>query len=229
MAFETSDQEFVETPDHSAVLAPMRYSPSALPGALLVANERDIAGRIFSDRRGRAHRYDGAGRIVETIQSDGQWQGFAYGATGLIDSETTPHLGDRRFDYNGARQLVAVTSGEGITLIGYDQRGRRRAESRPDGSAVEYVWNERDQLEDVHTTTRTGRTSTRRIGLVDSTRSKPVRIGDGFADDVFGWTATPGVHVGFRGELTVDGLVVMQERVYDPSTRQFLSPETARS
>lgn len=226
MVFEASEQELAAVRYSSVNKTTARYSPTGLTAALLVSNECDVAGRIFSDVRGRAHRYDGVGRILETIQRDGQWQGFTYGANGLLESESTPHLGQRRFDYNPDGQLVAVTDADGVTLIGYDQRGRRRLETRPDGAAIEYEWNTLDLLEAVHTT-RGGHVSIRRVSWRGG--AKPTRIGDGLGDDVFGWTGTPGVHLGFRGELTVDGLVLMGKRVYDPGTRLCLSPHKMQS
>ena len=48
---------------------------------------------------------------------------------------------------------------------------------------------------------------------------------DGTYDDPYGTGAGGGIRLGYRGELTVDGLVFMGARVYDPDTRCFLTKD----
>ena len=225
---------------------------------------KDAAGRITVDRAGRTHRYDDAGRLVESISSDGKRWAFAHGNNGMIESEVNPLLGDRSFRYNAGGQIAEIVDAAGTTTFRYDRRGRRSGEIRPDGTSTEFTWDAIDRLVSI---TRIGADGSRRertiaysgygraeriddhqIAWDDALTHKPLRVGDatyfrsgmftaevgasqdwadGTVDDPFGYSGESGVRLGFRGELEVDGLVLMGARVYDPITRTFLSKDPA--
>jgi len=236
----------------------------AAPGRWDEGASKDNAGRITVDREGRTHRYDEAGRLIESIASGGQRWAFVYGPNGMIESEASPLLGDRVFTYNVGGQIATVTGADGTTAYTYDHRGRRVSEVRGDGSSVEFAWDVLDRLVGVTQIDSQGNRLSRTIAYSaygraervddneivwdDALSHKPLRVGDatyfrsgmftaevgaaagwddGTVDDPFGYTGQTGVRLGFRGELEVDGLVLMGARVYDPATRTFLSKDPA--
>ena len=221
--------------------------------------QRNAADQITSDDDGRVHRYDDAGRLVESLTATGERYAFEYDAASLLVAETTP-AGERRFDYDGAR-LNRITGPGGDHRFEYDRAGRRVLEFRPNGDIVRFEWNPLNQLTAI-STERTDGTAERRsflysalgrVELVDDVAihwddqltSKPIGIGDrtfvrsgthvcevgegtawnaGTVADPYGLGAAgDGIDLGFHGELTVDGFVFMGARIYDPSTRCFLT------
>ncbi len=252
-------------------------STPATPGR----ERRDDANRIVADRHGRTHRYDEAGRLIESLNADGDRWTFTYDAVGLLSREQHPHRGSRHYAYNAARQLVAIETETGLdATFSYDAAGRRVAAECSNGERVRYHWRGLHQLVAIERVDRQGQISTRRIaysgfgrpelidagtadevsiGWDDGMTGKPVEIGDrrylrsgldvrpavpdagrgawsdGTVDDPWGdthgptdgdrWVAddTIGVGLGYRNELTVDGLVIMGDRVYEPASRSFLT------
>lgn len=227
--------------------------------ATTASGERNAANRITTDSAGRIHRYDDAGRLVESVGVSGDRYAFSYNAASMIEHEVTP-FGEREFVYDGA-QLAHIDGPNGRHTFEYDAAGRRLAETRPDGTVVRYEWSPLDQLIGIDTVHADGTEQRRsflhsglgRIELVDETAihwddalsGKPIGIGDrtflrsgthvcaigeasawspGIGDDPYGLgVANDGVDLGFHGELSVDGLVFIGARVYDPATRSFLS------
>ncbi len=224
--------------------------------------DADAWGRIKADEQGRTFRYDTAGRLQETLSSNGQTRTFTYNDYGLLATDTTPEFGRRRFTYDQAGAVVRIESNRGVsTELSYDRAGRRLAEVSSDGSSISFMWNELSQLVRITRVDAAGVSETTNImysafgrvervdgvdvGWDDGIYQKPVVIGadryirwgghvrrcvpdadwsDGTYDDPFGMSAiTSKVTLGFRGELTVAGLVFMGDRVYDPVTRSFLS------
>ncbi len=233
----------------------------------LLPVNRDRAGRVTVDEYGRTYAYDEAGRIAEAVTNSGR-QHFTYNDLGLLATDRNDQR-QRTFRYDIGGRLVQIDeveqgdqSNTRQTQFAYDAAGRRIGQTCSDESAVDYRWNDLNQLVAIVRTGADGTTSTRRvrfsglgrpelvddlaIGWDDAMMSKPVRIGqqrflrsgmhvrlaepdtewfDGTFDDPWGFddSRLDGVGLGYRGELTVDGLVFMGDRVYDPATRTFLS------
>lgn len=261
MAIESSAGHQIEI-DRSAAgnIEAFRTGALELPVvAVTRAGERNDARQITVDRDGRVHRYDDAGRLVESVTESGERFEFTYNAASMIESERTP-LGERHFFYEGVR-LVRIDGTDGTHRFEYDQLGRRTIEYRPNGEQVRYTWSPLDQLVATHTVHADGTERRRellhsglgRVERIDTTAvhwddmlsGKPIGIGDrtflrsgthicevgedstwhaGVGDDPYGYgTSGSGIDLGFHGELTLDGLVLMGARVYDPNTRSFLT------
>ena len=235
--------------------------------------ERDEAGRVTSDERGRSYRYALAGRLAETVV-DGTATTYDYDDLGPLAAEHTDD-GTRRYRYGRAGELVErVDEHGGSTTFTHDVAGRRTEERHPDGSTVTYSWDDRDRMTRVRRIDADGTETDHRIrydafgrpAFVDETpilwdlgaTGRLLGIGaerylwhgsrvltvdtaaDGapaigtwsrrVSDDPWGVDGGSGVRLGYRGELAVDDLLILHDRVYDTRTRSFLSrdPEPSR-
>jgi RHS repeat-associated protein len=185
----------------------------------------DTATGSVDDRR-RAFTYEMGGRLVriDEVGPNGETLGetvFHYDAAGRRRSQIASDGSTVEYRWNDLDQLVGIirTAPDGATSL---RRVRFSGLGRP------------DLVDDLA------------IGWDDAITGKPVRVGDqrflrsglqvrraepdadwfdGTTDDPWGYdpSAIEGVGLGHRGELTVDGLVFMGARVYDPWTRSFLS------
>ncbi len=172
------------------------------------------------DDRRRVFSYDVGGRLVALTDGDQRTE-FTYDAAGRRTRQRCTDGSEVEFLWDDLGRLVGVqrTLADGSSST---RRVRFSGLGRP------------DMVDDLA------------IGWDDAMTFKPVRIGDrrylrsgmqvrlaepdaewfdGMFDDPWGNepTMSSGVGLGYRGELTVDGLVFMGARVYDPCTRTFLS------
>ncbi|WP_229076642.1 DUF6531 domain-containing protein [Actinoplanes sp. DH11] len=196
---------------------------------------RDAAGRIVSDGV-RDYRYDAAGQL---IGAGGRV--LAYDAAGRLVRD-----GDRRFDYDAAGQL---------TGSGYEYDGSGRRVREPSGRAYEWDGFGRLTGVDAGGRRMPVRVdSTGELAEVDGQAvlwdGAPCRLGDtpiagpgipwvagaepldpdwqgapGGDRDEWGAPALTEPGIGYRGELEFAGLTWLRNRVYDPSSRAFLSPD----
>jgi RHS repeat-associated protein len=163
----------------------------------------DAAGRR-TDEVGptgtRRFRWDGLGRLTEVAGADGRAH--------TLDVDALGHLagyGDHRFawDHTGpAPELAAIDEREVVAVAGQIVG---TAAAALDPAAADW----RGSLGPAHA-------SRDPWGAVLPAPA----AGDGAGDREPG-----GVGLGFLGELELDGLTWLRHRVYDPATRQLLSPD----
>jgi len=206
----------------------------------------DAAGRLLIGPNGVVYRYDDAGRLAEIAPPDGASTTFEYGPDGLLLADHGP-TGDRTFTYDLAGRVDSITvNGAGTTTIAYDDAGRRASDTSPDGTRTVYRWNALDQLIAIERTSTDGTTERvtidvdalgrpqringRSVGY-DPIAGTPNLIGDvrvvtlgalSWRSDDESWGRNvPGTPEGLR----IGGLTLLGARIYDPTTRQFLSPD----
>lgn len=245
----------LDDPDAGAVDAP---PPPA-------ARQRDAGGRITGSARGAVHRYDGAGRLVESLDETGARWAFEYDGAGLLVREASP-LGVRRYGRGPLGRLERLEEGDGtVTTFGYDGAGRRTSATRSDGTTVRWSWDELGHLRSVERSTADGavqrldidvdawgrpfRVGGTEVEWDEALTGRPSRIGSTRYLHLAGRAraATPGADwsgesrdpwgssvsgvgrdepiLGFGDELAAWGLVWMGARIYDTTTREFLSPD----
>lgn len=207
---------------------------------------RDEQGRIVAaDVDGRTQRfvYDAAGQLVEAGE-----RRYSYDAGGRLVGETGPD-GERTFHHDAAGQLTSSTGPNGQRHHHYDAAGRRVLEEGVRDQRT-HRWDAFGRPTGVDTTVDgVGRSTALRVdALGELVRAGDLELSWDTADplpalvaigerplldldrphdlvaDPWG-TAAPGVEVGYRGELAVDGLVWLRARAYDPATRAFLTPD----
>jgi len=187
---------------------------------LLATDTRTLDGSSGEHRERRSFGYDPGGRLVQVVDTGGATQ-LTYDSVGRRVGRVDPDGGSLTYTWDGLDRLLAVTttSADGTTRV-------RRFSHDGLGHVV--------AVDDVA------------VGWDSVITNKPVSIGgqrylraglavrpaepgaewfDGTFDDPYGSAGGDGIRLGFRGELTVDGLVFMGDRVYDPATRAFLSKD----
>ncbi len=182
-------------------------------------NDYGLLASETTPRNGaRQFFYNIAGQLT-AITSDTNEVRFTYDAAGR--RTRADHSDGRRTTYvwNGLNQLVEVhvTDADGglrSRQITYSGFGRPELVDN-----VAISWD--DALS--HKPVRVGETSYLRSGLLVRPAVPEAEWSDGVVDDPWGDDGLEGVRLGFRNELTVDGLVFMGDRVYDPTTRSFLT------
>jgi RHS repeat-associated protein len=188
----------------------------------------DAAGRLVTETRAdgtRHHRHDAAGQLEVVVGPDGEHR-VAHDACGRRVADDTPG-GSRRYAWDPLGRLTGITTGGG--------RSRRVVVDALGGLAgVDDVGVDHDAVDPLGPL----------LALGDSTligHGHPwAQAGEwGAAPFVPDWQQTPAgrrgdpwgavtdwdMTIGYRGELTVDGLVWLRNRVYDPVTRAFLAPD----
>ena len=208
----------------------------------------DQAGRIVEsvglDGQARSFGYDDRGLLAWDVTPHFGRRTFHYrldGALIIIDDESGP-LVRMSYDDDGRRTEEQHRDGRVVayTWSDFDELVAITA-TLANGSAItiELEW---DPLSIVRAI------SGEEIGWDHAGDGKPVRIGvsgllrhhwrvrpderdaewtDGLVDDPFGYEPSTETRptVGFRGELSVFGVVVMGARIYHPESRCFLTPD----
>lgn len=124
--------------------------------------ERDAAGRVVVDERGRRHDYDAAGRLVATTV-EGRTTAYGYDERGLLAVEQSGD-GSRTYRYGRRGELAELVREDGVEVrLEHDATGRRTREVRSDGSAVSYGWDALGRLTSVTRRDAAGRTTTDHI------------------------------------------------------------------
>jgi RHS repeat-associated protein len=201
---------------------------------------RDGAGRVTTamvDGADLVLRYDAAGQLTGAGERT-----FGYDAAGRLTRD-----GDIACAYDAAGQLRT----RGGSTYDYDASGRRIRENRPDGGARAYRWNGFGRLTAVDDGDHRTTVAVDALGELAEVDGQPVLwdgepcwLGDrpvlapwteqpapdwqgthGAGRDVWGAPARTEPGLGFRGELEFAGLTWLRHRVYEPSSRAFLSPD----
>lgn len=134
---------------------------------------RDRVGRITGGAGGALHRYDAAGRLVETLDREGRRWRFGYGADGLLADEDGP-LGARRYHRGALGRLERLDEDGAVTTYAYDGAGRRVRAARSDGSARRWSWDALGTLVAVEDVDAAG--AVRRIDLALDAFGRPYRV-----------------------------------------------------
>jgi RHS repeat-associated protein len=200
------------------------YTDGLLTAVGSTSLRRDAAGRITA-AGDREFRYDAAGQLVAAGART-----FAYDRAGRLVRD-----GDVVLSYDEAGQL-RTRGGSSFT---YDGSGRRVRQSGPSRT---YAWDAFGRLAGVDDV-RVSVDAFGELAEVDGRavlwdRGDPCWLGDGpwTPGATPDWQGTPGdgrdpwgapartePGPGFRGELEFAGVTWLRHRVYDPSTRGFLS------
>ncbi|WP_160165992.1 RHS repeat-associated core domain-containing protein [Actinoplanes sp. OR16] len=195
---------------------------------------RDAAGRIIGDGE-HSYGYDAAGQLVaadgRTLDYDAEGrlvrdggQRFTYDAAGqLTDSgyeydESGRRLRDpsRSYEWDGFGRLKSITAGGRTISVRIDPLGEL---AEVDGSPI--VWDGRPCL--IGTTPVAAHGVPWQAGSEQLTPDWQGTVGED--RDEWGAPALTDPGLGFHGELEFAGLTWLRNRVYDPSSRAFLSPD----
>ncbi len=195
----------------------------------------DPAGRLAREEGPHGTRtftYDAAHQLVDVDAPDGRTT-FRYDAAGRRREQTGPG-GTRRYDWDGLGRLSRVETDDGHHDLDVDALGRLAA---VDQTAL--AWDPTTAIPELLTIG--DRQVINAAGLVLGLTGSDDTTwldGDGRGStdradgrDPWGATSEPATvpggdpSLGYLGELDLDGLVWLRNRVYDPDTHQFLSPD----
>ena len=84
------------------------------------------------------YTYDGAGRLLQTINPMGNTIKMEYDIYGHLTKLNDPDLGLRTYSTNGFGQIVSATKGTQITTCRYDSLGRLKQRMEPEGTTKYY-------------------------------------------------------------------------------------------
>jgi RHS repeat-associated protein len=192
--------------------------------------EWDRLGRLVGERTPAGQRrydHDLASRPIEVVETTGRERrrttfGFDQAGRRIVERRSDGRV--VRYRWNAIDQLI------GVTTVEADGRSRhRRIDHDPLGRPVlvdgEIVVSWDDAV--TGKVVGIGEVRVLRAGADTLVLAPGHDWSDGTVDDPWGHEPgrPSGVRIGYRGELEIDGLVFLGARVYDPSTRSFLSPD----
>jgi RHS repeat-associated protein len=224
----------------------------ARSGARVTRYRYDAAGQLVAAGRGAdawAWHYDPGGRLAREDGPDGTRRftydeahqlvhvddprgrtTFAYDAAGRRTAEDSPD-GTRRFTWDGLGRLAGVDADGVEYRFDVDALGRLAG---VDGTALDWdpgrPVSELLAIGDEPVISAAGRV----LGVAGADGAPDWLAGDdrattdrGDGRDPWGagGEAGAGPALGYLGEVEVGGLVWLRNRVYDPATRQFLTPD----
>jgi RHS repeat-associated protein len=180
----------------------------------------DPAGRLAAESGpagARRFTYDDAHQLVSVEGPSGTIR-FSYDGAGRRVEESGP-AGDRRYTWDGFGRLTGIETARRTWHLDTDALGQlaRVGDTR-------LIWDANQPVPEL-------------LAIGDEQVPRPgglapalARTEDHDRDGRDPWGAgSPGgdggLSVGYLGELEIDGLVWLRNRVYDPATRQFLSPD----
>ena len=197
----------------------------------------DAAGQLVgaaSSDGDRTYTYDPAGRLVDETGPDGRRR-YRHDAAGRLVASTGPD-GPRLYRHDDVGRRTTEEGERERRDYRWDPFGRLAGidTTDDDGHArsVELrvdALGELARVDDVPLTWDTADPFAPLVAIGAQAGFGPPWAVDPPIDGNDPWggdTAAPaGLGVGYRGELAVDGLVWLRERVYDPTTRAFLQPD----
>ncbi|MGH3694713.1 MAG: DUF6531 domain-containing protein [Pseudonocardiaceae bacterium] len=221
-----------------------QYDPA---GQLIAANSSDGARAFGYDPAGRltteagpdgevSYTYDAAGQLRERRCGD-QLTQCTYDASGRRVTETNPEL-TRTFTWNPLAQLTSIhrqdPAGESTTTLTVDAFGDLAAVNdtplawdptglipQPRCLGTSTIIGSDEQTWAL--TDAAGAVTWLNTDWQRSTNHSTDHPWDPWGDAHHAISTTP--HLGWRGELTIDGLTWLRNRAYDPTTRAFLTPD----
>ena len=191
--------------------------------------------------------YDAAGRIVrERGPSDDVRN--EYDAAGQLVRRESSLTGATTYDYDGAGRRIRQRAGDELRVLRWDVRGRLSAiETRAHTTRLDIdalgelaaldetplLWDTADPFSPL---VRIGeraavgpRAPWASVGCDEAEwHPRDWQGTEGGPHDTWGVSGAPqrgAPRVGYRGELEFDGAIWLRNRVYDPATRSFLSPD----
>jgi RHS repeat-associated protein len=193
--------------------------------------EHDVAGRLVVERevqgdssRERCFGYDAAHQLVTVVDADGTTD-ISYDDAGRRIAEHRPDGSVRRFEWDALGRLRAVVDGDRRTDVDIDCFGRLRRVG-----ATELGWD-----------LSTGVPELASVGgdAVVTVGGRAVGVGDRLAVAQLVGSVAQGVHpggvapadgtvsltCGVPGGIGFAGLIWLGDRILDPATGQFLSPD----
>ncbi len=233
----------VITETRDGVISRYHYDPA---GQLIAANSPDSARTFGYDPAGRlttetgpdgevTYTYDAASQLRERRRGADITQ-YTYDAAGRRVTETSPEL-TRTFTWNPLAQLTSIhrqdPAGESTTTLTVDAFGDLATVND-----TPLAWDPTGLIPQprcLGTSTIIGNDEqtwalTDATGVVTWLNTDWQHSTNNNTDhprDPWGAThhATTTPQLGWRGELTIDGLTWLRNRAYDPGTRAFLTPD----
>ena len=205
--------------DEAVSLTGERWAYTYNDLGLLATDTRTSAS---GSTRRRTFGYDPGGRLEQVRHGDGGATRFTYDVAGRRTGELDPEGRTVTYTWDQLDRLLAVTttSADGETRtrrFTYDGLGHVVAVDDVSIGWDPVITNKPVRIADERYL---------RSGTAVRLAQPDTRWFDGTYDDPYGSSDHhDGVRLGYRGELTVDGLVFMGDRVYDPTTRAFLSKD----
>lgn len=115
--------------------------------------ERDLEGHVtkITDPAGlcRLFTYDQTGRILTRTDEEGAVTRYTYNALGQQESVTYADERSVRFSYDSLRRLAEIQDWLGATRIAYDDWGRIREVTDPQGQTVAYKTGSRGERTEI--------------------------------------------------------------------------------
>lgn len=183
-------------------------------------DDRGLLATERTDDSVRTYRYGRAGELVRTVDPDGVETTYEYDSNGRRVAEHGSDGSRTTYSWDALGHLVGVrrVEADGTEV-------RREIRRDPVGRPVAI-----DDVPVLWDSEATGNL----LGIGDErylwwgNRVRVVTDPEGrwerrITDDPWGDDGGSGVRLGYRGELAVDGLLLLGERAYDTRTRSFLS------
>ncbi len=219
-AVSPSGERWRYTYNDLGLLATDTHTPAPRVGLALTASP----GRGSADAaERRTFSYDPGGRLTHLTDAHGGVTRFTYDAAGRRTSRVDPDGGTVAYTWDELDRLLSVA----VSPADGERRTRRFTH---DGLGHVVAVDDVSIGWDPVLTNKPVRIADRRYlraGLAVRPAEPDSRWFDGTFDDPYGSApgTGDGIGLGYRGELTVDGLVFIGDRVYDPATRAFLSKD----
>jgi RHS repeat-associated protein len=203
-----------------------------------------VLGQRATDTVTGTYSYDPAGQLVERIAPDTSVHTYSYDPDGRRSTETIDTVLAATYTWDTAGRLVEIDRGTTTTTLGHSSAGWLDTISHDNGTSID-TWNltfdAHDPAVGLAAITDPDDTTAWTIGTGGRTTAQLTADGiDALSRDLFDTPTTPGGldpfgdtttagvaadAIGYRGEVTTDGLVYLRHRHHDPTTAQFLTKD----
>jgi RHS repeat-associated protein len=194
------------------------------------AFDYDAGGRLARERSPTGtvdYEHDAAGQLVRRLRNGSDQTAYAYDGSGRRVRESGDDL-ERMYRWDALGRLTAIEEGERTTRAAVDALGEL---AEVDGAPL--LWDTADPLSplvwmDDGAVIGHGAAWATASGGEAEWLAPDWQGTIGGPRDPFGaplGPPDPGLHLGYRGEVELDGETWLRARVYDSATRGFLSPD----